>query len=226
MHAQLKQATHTHHVLLNRHFLLAGLTQADYPLENYPRLLTAYFYIYQGLEQQINNFLDRQTGEFDYAARNKLPWLISDLDYLGVPVPPPRSSLFASLNFPAITNTDQLIGVLYTIEGSTLGGQVISRSLMKNFGLTFAQGARFFNGYGEQTLFMWQNFLNYVATASENKSQYTQAKQAAVQTFQLFKQVLDQSPCCTDSRKTDLASNEVDFRTNRLLADHEPLQSR
>jgi heme oxygenase len=191
LHVQLKQATHELHVLLNRHFLLSGLTQPAYPLENYRRVLIAYFYLYQGLELRINAFLDKRAGEFDYTARVKLPWLVSDLNYLDIAVPPPELPLLASLNFPEISNVDQLLGVLYTIEGSTLGGQVIARSLSKNFGLSAGQGASFFNGYGEQTSSMWQAFLGYVSAASEQKAQYAEVEQAAVQTFRLFKQVLD-----------------------------------
>jgi len=49
-----------------------------------------------------------------------------------------------SLKNPVINSIGQLIGVLYVVEGSTLGAQLIARSLEKHHGLNQTKGGRFF----------------------------------------------------------------------------------
>ena len=53
----LRDATHPHHVQLNRHLLLAGLIQPNYPLNHYHILLGTYYQLYALLEESINVFL-------------------------------------------------------------------------------------------------------------------------------------------------------------------------
>lgn len=95
------------------------------------------------------------------------------------------------MNLPVINTVGQLVGALYVIEGSTLGGQLISRSLNQHLGLTLNTGARFFYGYGEQTALMWQSFIDFADCISGDETQCQAAEQSAWQTFQVFNQVLD-----------------------------------
>jgi heme oxygenase len=184
----LRAATHDLHERLNQHPLLAGLIKPDYPLENYQKLLFIYFQIYQRLENKIQQFLLTKNCAFDYVARTKLPWIEKDLaffelDSLTVPN--------MEIAVHAIDNVGQLIGTLYTIEGSTLGGQLISRRLADHHNLTQTAGARFFNGYGEHTLSMWQEFIRFSETIANDDNLFRASEKAACQTFQLFNQVLD-----------------------------------
>lgn len=51
------------------------------------------------------------------------------------------------------------LGILYVIEGSTLGGKVIYKHLQKTLGLNEESGAAYFYGYGDHTGELWKNFL-------------------------------------------------------------------
>ena len=191
LRTSLRHATHYHHVQLNQHPLLTGLTKPDYPLANYRKLLVAYFHLYQALEDRINQFLSTQSCAFDYTARCKLPWLLKDITFFQEDPQAPSNVPRRAMALPEIDNVSQLIGVLYAIEGSTLGGQLISRSMAEHHGLTPREGACFFNGYGERTSSLWQDFLCFSETIFGDDVQCQAAKVAACQTFQLFKQVLD-----------------------------------
>ncbi len=195
----LRHATLQYHVRLNHHPLLVGITQPNYNLANYHKLLFTYFHLYKALESLINEFLGRQHCVFDYDKRYKLAWLIDDLAYMHQDSP----QLSCSLNLPALNTVGQLVGVLYVIEGSTLGGQLISRSLNEHHGLTRNTGARFFYGYGENTAIMWQNFIDFADCISGDEIQCRAAEDAACQTFQLFNQVLDN--CVQQEHTSDLA---------------------
>jgi len=59
---------------------------------------------------------------------------------------------------PALATEAEGLGCLYVVEGSTLGGQVITRQLLKSLGLTAENGVAFFNGYGAETGLRWKAF--------------------------------------------------------------------
>ena len=155
----LRDATHPHHVQLNRHLLLAGLIQPNYPLNHYHTLLGTYYQLYALLEERINLFLKCHPEAFVYDERCKLPWLINDLAFFQIdPLALPPLSPSAT-DFLTIETVGQLVGVLYVVEGSTLGGQMISQLLAKNLGFTRDTGSCFFTGYDENTQPFWQRLL-------------------------------------------------------------------
>ncbi|WP_339759185.1 biliverdin-producing heme oxygenase [Algoriphagus aquimarinus] len=51
------------------------------------------------------------------------------------------------------------MGVLYVIEGSSLGGRVIYKHIHKVLGLEADSGAAYFSGYGERTGLLWKEFM-------------------------------------------------------------------
>jgi heme oxygenase len=58
------------------------------------------------------------------------------------------------------------------LEGATLGGQIIAKVLQERLGLTNQYGARYFNGYGPNTMKMWVAFchqLNQVNALQERQ---------------------------------------------------------
>jgi heme oxygenase len=179
-------------VQLNQHPLLTGLTKPDYQLTNYRKLLLVYFHLYQALEGRISHFMSTQACAFDYTARYKLPWLLNDIAFFKNEADTIGNVPCLAIVLPEIENMGQLIGMLYVLEGSTLGGQLIFRSLVNYHGLNINEGACFFNGYGESAQLMWQNFLCFSDIISSDGNQCQAAKLAACQTFQLFTQVLDE----------------------------------
>lgn len=187
----LHQATHPYHLRINRHPLIVELTQHTLSLISYRKLLIAYFHIYTALEARICQYLKQQSSIFRYTERGKIPWLMKDLAFFHDDLIVQNHELPQALALPEIRQVGQLVGVLYTIEGSTLGGQVISRSLEEYHGLTKGEGACFFNGYGESTSVMWQDFLCFAESLSSNAVECRAAMESACQTFQAFEQVIN-----------------------------------
>lgn len=187
----LRDATHAAHVRLNHHRLLAGMLRPGYERASYARVLVAYFHFYRTLEAAIERYLDQVKLGFDYGTRRKTAWLASDLRVLGIDpdapdwLPPQAPAGVAILSAP------QLVGALYTIEGSTLGGQLIARHLALNLGLTPASGARFFHGYGARTPARWTHFLSFMETQCEGDAERAQAARSAGATFAAMEGLLD-----------------------------------
>lgn len=55
------------------------------------------------------------------------------------------------------------LGILYVVEGSTLGGRFILKNVSKRPELSGDQGVSYFNGYGEKTGSFWKSFLSFLS---------------------------------------------------------------
>jgi heme oxygenase len=188
---QLQRETHHQHVTLNRHPLLADLTKPGYPLARYHRILHTYTALYRPLEAAIEAWLSSHDSQFDYQCRRKSGWLEEDIAYFGIELPSDAPSRFKPYPRHEFKNPGEVIGALYAIEGSTLGGQVISASLKTNHGLTAAQGARFFNGYADKTESRWQEFCAFSETISNSAEALEYARRTASHVFQAVQAALN-----------------------------------
>lgn len=87
---------------------------------------------------------------FDARCRSAL--LLTDLQNIGE----------STLAFPpcqiALEEPASFWGALYVMEGSTLGGQLISRHLEEALGFRDGHGYRFFRGHGQDTGRLWKEF--------------------------------------------------------------------
>lgn len=176
---QLKLETRTRHEqterLLYAQQLMAGLLTRD----EYVHLLTIHYRFHQALEAAVTKQAGALAG-YDYQASRKTPWLVADLQRMGVPLPSPAADLFAGWN------ATQLLGALYVAEGSMLGGQVIAKALRRTPALTDVD-SQFFGGYGAQTGPRWKAFCTYLTQRAEGHQIAVVA--AADQAFSYFQQL-------------------------------------
>jgi len=188
--ANLRQVTHLSHVRLNQHPMLQGLTKQGYPLNKYKQLLVTYSRIYLAIEQQLDIVLPLLDGGFDYATRRKLPWLLADLEYFGLD----NDASEQRIQFSVANNPGAAVGILYAIEGATLGGQIISAHLHDTLGLTAHAGARFFNGYGDsaETKRRWDEFGILANAAASDPILARSAEIAALGVFELIEKQLNE----------------------------------
>jgi heme oxygenase len=91
---------------------------------------------------------------------------------------------------PEIASPEQAVGVLYVLEGATLGGQFIQRHLQTTLGLTPSQGLSFFCSYGDGVGTMWQAYMQFAALAADTPEKQDAIATAAVETFVCFEQWL------------------------------------
>ncbi len=59
---------------------------------------------------------------------------------------------------PKLDTEASLLGAMYVMEGSTLGGQLIARHVTRVLGLSDGGGASFFQGHGDRTGPLWKDF--------------------------------------------------------------------
>jgi len=93
------------------------------------------------------------------AARRRGPLLMLDLMWFGA-----DGSGEARPALPEITDAAGLLGAMYVMEGSTLGGQLITRHVERVLGLTGGQGNAYFRGHNERTGQLWKEFCDALRT--------------------------------------------------------------
>lgn len=115
----------------------------------------------------------------DVAARRSAALILDDLEAIGEDL----QNMERCTSLPQIDNLSQAFGALYVLEGSSLGGRIISRMMKNKEGLPLHTGGlRFFEGYGKETGEKWKAFLEALNGQPEGEAIVA----AANQTFQSF----------------------------------------
>lgn len=186
LRTQLRDATAPLHKQLNEQPLLEALLGKELPLADYQQLLGIYYSLYHQLEAAIKTYLRLQPIDFNYQPRYKTPLLLNDLKYWHIKPEPLR----CQIDLPELNSLGALLGLLYVLEGSSLGANFIAQHLKLSYGYTRSTGSDFFSAYGEQTKTHWQSFISYLNSFSDQPDLAAQAIDTAILSFACFNQAL------------------------------------
>lgn len=181
---RLKAATASAHARLERS---VGVFERAATPERYVGLLARFYGIYAPLEACLAATADWPALGYDFAARCKTPLLERDLLALpGAEGRLPRLPRCGAL--PDVSTLPRALGCLYVVEGSTLGGQVIARELLRRHGISPERGAAFFTSYAAAVGPRWRAFKGWTETLARAMSDNEQAAMiaAATETFDRF----------------------------------------
>ncbi|AHF66599.1 MULTISPECIES: biliverdin-producing heme oxygenase [Pseudomonas] len=155
----------------------------------YLRLLQAYYGFYRPLEAalQASGLIP---AELTPAERVKTPVLFQDLQTLGM-TEQAINLLAQCRQLPVIDSPGACLGVLYVLEGATLGGQILRREIHKRLGLDEHSGSAFLNVYGSATGMRWKAFLAYMDSVPADAATTEATVLAAQSTFACFEHWLD-----------------------------------
>lgn len=156
---RLRAATRAAHRRLDHHPLLAPLILPTPTWAQYRRALLGLLALHQPLQASVIAEL-AQLG-LDYPLQDRVALLRADLAALAGEAwaEPPE----AGLALPPTGHIDGLIGRLYVLEGSRLGGRVIAHRLRASLGLNAQNGASFFthDGLPDQPPPAWPTFWRW-----------------------------------------------------------------
>lgn len=192
--AKLKESTRSQHEALES---VVDVMNKAFTADDYKTLLTKFYLFYSAVEPKL------PAGEllaegFDIGPRNKTAMLEKDLAALGT-----IDSVRAMPQWtggPEIDSLAEAFGSIYVMEGATLGGQVITRQLKENLGITVENGGAFFNSYGKEVGPMWKAFgAAITAYAEKHPDEDDTIVVSARDTFDGFKRCFEQ----------DIASGEL-----------------
>ncbi|WP_426139258.1 biliverdin-producing heme oxygenase [Pseudomonas sp. DWP3-1-2] len=186
MHQELREATAVAHRSLEKRLPFISV-HLDRRL--YQRLLEAYYGFYYSIERQLDQVPNLQSANLD--GRRKAPVLARDLHALGLP-PEGIATLALCTDLPAVENNLQALGVMYVMEGATLGGQVLSRVVQGKLLIGTDSGGAFLDVYGGAADQMWKDVLALLSHVVE-PSQRAQVIHSARLTFSSFERWLERS---------------------------------
>lgn len=147
---QLRQETAGHHKDLENTWLSKKLLSPD--------LLPLDYALYLSAMQQVMLFTEENAFPYllsiipDLVKRKKTAWLTADLQNLAVLI----NEIPAFKPQIATSSPSYFLGMMYVIEGSTLGGRVI----LKQLPAQLQNSTHFFSGYGNETGPMWKSFIS------------------------------------------------------------------
>lgn len=157
---RLRDETDDIHQLLHRESAMTKLLDKSCLREDYLYVIQIFSQFYCHTEQ----FFDYVPASERFQGEIKpLEWLRADFAVLAEPSPECNVlSELVSRKYVITQTEESYLGYLYVKQGSTLGGQIISKQL-KNLGLEPGVSQFFFNGSGNNTAEIWKEFLAFLA---------------------------------------------------------------
>lgn len=181
----LRARTHELHQRAEELFDLPSLRTLD----RYRARLSLLLGFHRPLERRLAR-VDLGAVGLDLGARLRTPLLEQDLRCLGVdPAQVPDCD-----DLPALPALPEALGCLYVLEGSTLGGQVVSRHVRETMDIVPGRGGSFFAGDGRDVGAMWRDFRAALAAGCPSEAEVERAGEVAARTFASFNQWLASSP--------------------------------
>lgn len=167
----LKQNTAEYHDAAEKLFNSEKIFNKTITLEDYKKIIhTNYLMLLHSEDKIFKSLSYRFSEKLQLNQRRKLPLIQKDLKSLSL------QNMTATYTLE-IENEHEALGMLYVIEGSTLGGNVIARQLSKTEGfddITF----NFFGCYQENTGSMWKLFKD-VLDSEVSKENYEEVLSGA-----------------------------------------------
>jgi heme oxygenase len=158
--ARLKQETAAEHEAIEG---AARIMDPALSLAQYQHYLEQSYGFYAPLEPVLQQLGAWEQLGLAATERVKLPLLEADLAALGSDV-----RLLPLAAPPNLQDVAEALGCLYVLEGSTLGGRVISRHVQARLGRDVPR--RFLDGYGPATGARWQTFRGALAAAARTRN--------------------------------------------------------
>jgi heme oxygenase len=173
---RLREATNEAHERLHGHDGFAAAASGDISRADYVDLLARLYGFHRPFEEAA-----RAVSAVDFAGRGRADMIAADLSAFGAGVEalPLCDDVRIEGGEPA------LLGALYVVEGSALGGVPIARALARRYG---DDQRRFFLGYGERQGAMWRELVARLETLAGACAAQDAAITAAVGTFARFEE--------------------------------------
>jgi heme oxygenase len=155
-------------------------------LDAYRAYLERTLGFYQTVEPQLRQLGVWEALELSASEREKLPLLAEDVVLLGNLEP---ASIRACDAPPELTSSAEAAGAAYVLEGSTLGGRVISKHIQSRFGADVPRS--FLECYGSETGVRWQSFRAALARFASTREVEDRMINGAQKTFRAFQRWLE-----------------------------------
>lgn len=152
----LKTKTAESHKKLEELPVSMSIMSPDMKIEEYAKYLNLMHDVHQDTEETIFPLFAGLIEDLEQRRKKQL--IEADLSFLN----------YDLTSSEKVFKTDKIsvpfaLGILYVVEGSTLGGRFILKNVSKVSQLSGDKGVSYFNGYGEKTGSFWKSFLGFLS---------------------------------------------------------------
>jgi len=175
LHHHLKLATAAAHASLERTLATRGFFDSR---ERYVEYLQRILAFQSEAECVLNAALAVQVIP-DWRERRRAHLARADLQVLGASE---GAFPISSGHLPVMALPEQVLGIAYVLEGSTLGGAFLLKQLAP-VGITATHGGSYLASYGAHRGTMWQRFVRTLEDAHERHANVESVTSAALAAF-------------------------------------------
>lgn len=154
---RLKSETAHYHRQVEQNPYAKAIMNQTVTIEEYRTYLEKFYGFLKPLEDQAVQQPFWESTGLDIEIRGKAGLLEKDLRNLGASEEE-ITQLPLCEELPDISTPARLFGYLYVIEGSTNGGQIITKRLSQFLTIEADRGLEYFNAYGSETRTRWSEF--------------------------------------------------------------------
>ncbi len=158
------------------------LLRPSFKRDHYVALLKRFYAFHLPWELKVAAALETELPDF-FKPRRKLQNLEADLRYFGSATED-LSRIAKCNNLPPLNSVGSALGSVYVIEGSSLGGRILTRHFNEQLGIGPDAGCCYFSGYGDRTGPMWSAFGELMARRPPTENDELLA--SAVSTFEFM----------------------------------------
>ena len=195
---RLRSKTANSHQLIEQNRASQLLISKEVTIVQYAHYLKSLYGFVHGFEKMVFPIL-KHNPLLQLNERSKSHFIQADLAMLNQTAAQPYvSDEIFSIHYPTAAAA---FGGMYVLEGSTLGGQIISKHLSKVLGAAVAGKTTYLSAYASQTGTMWKSFLQLLCDAAANNNNEGEIIESAVNTFSLLNN-------CLSDYSYQLAENE------------------
>jgi len=183
----LKKATRPMHDATEAVAASKEMRNGTLSLVTYQHLLACNLYIHQSLEKAFETTLTSlPPNAFHDFIDKKSKWIATDIALANIAN---KNKELQLLLPPAYDSLAALVGGLYVVEGSMLGGRFIVQLLKKNNALNNLPSFHFYRGYEQRTGQRWQRFQTLATSSLVENKEFKVAIEKAKDTFEFFQAV-------------------------------------
>ncbi|WP_394752563.1 biliverdin-producing heme oxygenase [Crenothrix sp.] len=188
--SMLKTETTVAHKQLERTKCFSKLFEPVYSLEDYQALLCYFYGFFSAIEPLIfDDLTEAHRSILGHKVKTDL--LIKDLNLLGIDETELKQ-LPVCDKLPELNSFAKRMGALYVLEGSVLGGRIISKRLKEHLGEGIYDKLNFYSCYGENVGTEWKGFQHFMASQfDEDSTETSEVVAAANDTFLSLHQWLE-----------------------------------
>ncbi|MBR2564050.1 MAG: biliverdin-producing heme oxygenase [Paenibacillus sp.] len=189
---RLKSETAHYHRQVEQNPYARAIMDKTITMDQYIAYLKKFYGFLKPLEDQAVQLPFWEKTGLDIAVRGKANLLEQDLMNLGLSREHIEQIPLCD-QLPDISTSAGLFGYLYVIEGSTNGGQIMTKRLSQFLPIEADHGLRYFNAYGTETRTRWSEFMQMLQKSINTQGDHDIMVDTASETFRLLDHLINGS---------------------------------